>query len=256
MQASTVLVDYIPGIERQIAATLATYVGTDAAAGLGQDDAAQLVTGLALLRTNVSMPSGGGQFAIYDKEGALVRSGYVTGEELADMFKGGEQMAIGIVGANVLEPPPAGAGLPADWGKQLALAIDATIEEVSNAKTSGTPQGAVISVGLALPALALIVAGVGAAVVGTAAAWRYLSPEARTHIRAVEEAAQAYRARLDIYAQTGQMPPASELEKGNAKAIAELAKGRSKNRWMWAVGAVGGLTVGTVGLAWVRKAMA
>ena len=67
MQSSTVLVDYIPGIERQIAATLATYAGTDTAAGLGQDDAAQLVTGLALLRTNVSMPSGGGQFAIYDK---------------------------------------------------------------------------------------------------------------------------------------------------------------------------------------------
>lgn len=248
------VVQWIPGSEQTVAATLLTYAATDTAAGLGQDDAVQLASGLASLRTVCSTPLGGGKFALYASDGRLLGTRVATQADLEEAYRR-ERMPVPIVGDNPLTRPPVGAGDAADWGPTVALAIDRVLGKVNQARTAGSAQGAQVTPALALPVMVLIVGGAALSIIASVAAWRYLDPELRGEVAAVTAAADAYRARLDIYSQTGQMPPTSDVERSVADQIRGLAKERRNNRWAVTAGVVGGTVVGAVGLAALRRAL-
>lgn len=253
---SAALVDWIPGLQYTIAVSLATYAAGDATAGLAQADAVQLAAGLAILRTRCSSPPGVGAWAIYDKNGTFLGERFADVPTLEALYKA-EMMPIAIAGDNAIAKLPAGEGLPDTWGRDLALAIDQLLWRLGQAKTGANTGGVIVATpALALPAIAVIVAGVAVTVVSTVAAWRFLDGDTRTKLAAVEAAAESYSARLDIYQQSGQMPPASEIEKAAAGTVKELAAERGMNRWAWTAGGVGGGVALVVGGAALRRAMA
>ena len=254
--AGSVLVDWIPGIQYTVAVALESYAAGDASAGLAQADAVQLATGLSVLRSICSLPPGVGSWALYDPEGSLVGERFSDTAALADYYKAGITPIV-VVGDNELVTQPAGNGVPANWSRSLALACDQAITMIGEARTGPTVSGTQIATpALALPTVAVIVAGVAVTVITTTAVWRFLAPEARLAIATVEKAAEAYTARLDVFRTSGTMPPASEVEKAAVATVEKLGGERSANRWMWGGAAVGGGAALIVGAAWLRRAMA
>lgn len=251
-----VAVDWIPGLQYTIAVALETYAAGDPSAGLAEADAVQLATGLSVLRSIVSQPYGAGLFATYDQKGRFLGERFADSAQLQAWYEKGITPTA-VVGDNALSPNPAGEGVPADWSRQLALACDQCNHMVAKARTGPNIGGPIVaSPVLALPAMTVIVTGAAVAVIGATAAWRYLDGEARAQIAAVEKAAEAYQARLEVYQSTGAMPPASEMETAAAGVVKTLSDKRRANRWYWAGAAVAGGGVAIVGTAALRRAMA
>lgn len=250
-------VDYVPGVEAQIAATLVALPATDENAGVSQNDAVQLVSGLASIRSAATTPPGVARWAVYNTDGAFMGEQIADMEAVAKLYEN-KLLPVPIVGNNSFVRTAAGAGLPSDWGRLLALAADQCIKQVKDARQGGTAMGSeLVTVGgpLAIGAIAIIVGGLAATVVAGTAVWRYLDPETRTHVASVTAAGEAYTARLGVLKETGQMPAASDVELAAADAVKTLAKERSKQAWYIAGAAVGGGTVGIVGLSALRRAL-
>lgn len=207
--------------------------------GLTQDEATQVCASLAWSR----------DVAMYGRPAriAAFQGGKLIG---ADYYRAGDGIEnVPIVGdAPKRQIVPPGDGLPADWGVTLANACDAVLGMIRKSETATQiPIGYSMQIPAAFPVVsALIVGGLAVTVIGSVAAWRYLSPEARTSLALVEASATAYRARLAAYQETGKMPPASELETNTATMVKELAeKGRAAGFWSGA--AVGGGAVAAIG---------
>lgn len=230
----------------------ATAGGTIPQAGLTQNDAVQFVTDLAALR-HAATCGAVGEFAIF-RGGKWVRNVWSLG--FPDLSDG--ESSVPIVGSERLSTAsPGGGELGPHWGRDLALAMDQIMAELADARQAGEPPSGFGPVGIVVPAaapavVAIIVGGVALGVIGTAAAWRYLDPELRTRAAEVRAAAKAFEGRLRVLRDTGTMPPPSELEKANAEAVRETASTRRNRDWAYAAAAVGGLAVGTMGVAWIR----
>lgn len=242
-------VDYVMGGGDVIAASVTAWAAlpTETGPGLDQGDATQLATDLSVIRHTATLEEIG-CWAIFDAAGAFRGKRYER-LRMPDVPEGWQ--ALPIVGDERLPSttPLAGEGLPKDWGRQLALAIDRTIEQIAKAKTAaGAPAGfGSLTVPIASPALvAIIVGGAALAVIGTVAAWRYLDPGLRTRIAEVRAAAKSYQDRLRVKNETGTMPPPSPIETSNADAVATAAGEREKSDWLWGAAAVGGITGGSL----------
>lgn len=210
--------------------------------GLSQDEATQVVADLAWAR-DVVMYGRPARVAAF-KDGRLVSSDYYRAEADENVPMVGDAPKRQIV--------PPSPGLPDDWGITLSNACDRVLGMVAAAETSSQiPIGYSLPIPAAFPVVAgLIVGGLAVTVIGAVAAWRYLDPQARTSLALVEASSTAYRSRIASFAETGKMPPASELEQNTAAMVKELAeKGRSAGFLSGALVAGGALAAIGAGVA-------
>jgi len=224
--------------------------------GLDQSDAIQVATHLALLRHEV-LGAGRAKVAVYRARIPAGRTFTVTGDPMGEFlgtFYPGEGPRQGvyripIVGTEPLFTRPPGPGLPEDWSRSLALAIDELLARIAKADEGASqPAGARSTADLSLlpfAIVAVIVGGAAAAIVSSVALWRFLAPETRIGIAAVEQAGSDYAARLRILKETGTLPAPSPNELASAAQIEKLASAQRPGKWMLggavAAGALAGL---------------
>lgn len=184
--------------------------------GWSQSEAVQAATRLAWLRTELA-----GDLQIIDRS---------------------QELQIPVVGREYLPPD--------DYRRILCLATDEVIYRIAEARQGDA------SFATAIPAVApLLVAVMGAAVavVATAAVWRWLDPDLRAAVHAVDQSLEAARDRYEVMRDTGRLPPPTPLEQESASVVLDLAKARASSRGINAL-AIGGGVLGTiVALAMVRQ---
>jgi hypothetical protein len=240
--------------------------------GLTQNDAVQIVANVAATRdlvgnfqcrTIVEYTHAGvavavwevyGVYAAHTLTGQIIQRGnvyiFVVGDAPLQKYgpggfsQPGDQTASDPTMAQIL------ADISPVWGMKLALALDEVVARIGKAQIGGAPPGSIDQViAPALGTTAVIVAGVAIAVIGSLAAWRYLDPDLRASALMIKAAAESYAERLQTYAQTGTMPPASEVEKDAAPTVQSFAKSRSATDWSWGIGVVVGVSLAFLAVA-------
>lgn len=222
--------------------------------GLNAGDAVQVAVYLATLRDVVASydPISGGPvatIAVYTKDGAPVCL-YETSADGAVALSQ-KMSAVGNYGIYVVGGAPlrntGPTGPVPKWGKKLALALDEVLAKIGSAEQGPTqPVGFVNTLNVVLPALAplaVIVTGAALSVIGVVAVWRYLDPDFRRDALLVKQAAVDYAGRLQIFKDTGAMPPPSQNEVSATSTVEAMAKSRSGTEWMWGAGIAGGVTL-------------
>jgi hypothetical protein len=137
------------------------------------------------------------------------------------------------------------ASISPKWGQKLALALDQVLAQIAIAPQGAAPPATASEIVLPVVATtAIIVSGVAIAIIGSVAAWRYLDPDLRASALLIRQAAADYAERLGVYAQTGTMPPASDIEKQAAPTVQSMSSSRSKTDWLWGGAVVGGIAGG------------
>lgn len=248
---------------RSIAAVGASGAIGTGVSGLYKEDCDQLALDLAVVR-DLTLIGHYSQAAVYDETGAFVAlRTTITDDQFANQLRGKpEHTAVGVYGGAPLaqiwpavtdaEGNPVGSSREA---VEIAEAIDRVLSQIASSPTfDAAPSGApAITQNVIAPlAIGIIVVGAAAAIVGTAYVWRKFDPETQTNLAAVRASADAYRARVSVYQQTGKMPPAGPVEAATGKFIRDAAS-RSRSTAMWQGIAIGGgvaaLAVGGVALA-------
>lgn len=219
--------------------------------GVRQDDAVQLVTDLAVARSVVTW----GTFT----ESWVYKGGKFLGRGTPGRTVAAGEESIPVVGVEPLaQRVPPGKGAPDDWGITIALACERAIDAIADSQRSAElPLGYSafgVPAALPLPLAAVIVGGVAASVVGAVAAWRYLDPEARHQLAAIEAASVAYRTRIAAWRETGTMPEVTAIEQTTAEAVTKLASKTRTSGWLIGAGVAGGVALGAGAAAWVGRA--
>jgi len=225
-------------------------VGAERGPGLDQADAIQVATHLALLRHGV-LGADLAKVAVYEQAAAPAWNTFTMGRFLGTFAPGqGPKNAyrIPIVGTERLWTRPAGPGLPVDWSRVLALAIDEVLARIAKAESgasqpSGERSTADLQV-LPLGILTVIVGGAAAVIIGATALWRYLDPALRADIAAIEQAGSDYKKRLHLLKTTGVLPAPSENEKSLADRVEARSKTQIPGRWVLGGSIAGGVLAG------------
>lgn len=225
--------------------------------GVNQADAVQLVTDMAVLRDVVGAWGCSHVVAFDRATGAPVGEFFPLSraetDELATRLEKAGAGAYYVVGDLGLSEPKiirGRSGVMANWGPQLALALDQLCIEIAHAKQGpDIPIGAMSTanmMGLPVAAVAIIVTGAALAVIGGIAAWRYLDPDFRRDAALIRSAAEDYAKRLDTFERTGAMAPPSQNELNAVPAVKAMADKRQGTDWTWAGIIAGGLTGGAL----------
>ncbi len=225
--------------------------------GLSQGDAIQVVTQLSVLRNQVVDVA---RFALFTKTAQLSEVVTpITEKQIAEVgdwpaITGGAVIPI-AGGDDLRNAQPGGVGLPKSWGSDLALSLDRLMQKIADAeKGPNIPVGfseAQKSFALALPIVAVIVAGVAVATIASVSAWRYLDPSTRLAITQVKEAGQNYRDRIQVFNDSGKMPPPSDAEIQAKAIVAQLSGERRKHDWIYGAGIGGGVTAFVLAAAYI-----
>lgn len=253
-------VDWSPGGSEIIAVSLGVTAAADGSTGpnpggtVAHADLVQLATGLSLFRdSNMIGARGLARVACFNKLGSLIGVSRVNPidpklpKECTSFYT--------IAGDGPIVSVKGGAGLPDNWGAQLARASDNCLRRIGKSKQTDGSGGGMVTPALAPVAIAIIVGGAALAVIGTVAAWRYLDPDLRRDIAQTQVAASAFSARLQALRETGTLPPPSPVETGVAKRIATLSSDETKRGLLYG-GAVAGGVVAVAGAGWaIRRAM-
>jgi hypothetical protein len=251
-------IDWQPNASELVATALAASaevpsVGVDVAGAVAKADLQQLAAGLALYRdSNMLGARNLARLATFDAQGSflgIVRAD-PTDPQLGDRVK----QFYAIAGDGPIVNVPGGAGLPDNWGAQLARATDDVLRRIAKAKQTD-PGAGMITPAVAPAVVAIIVGGAALAVVAGAAAWRYLDPDLRRDVAQVQAAATMFSARLQTNRETGKMPDPSPVETGVAKRIEKLAKDETQRGLLVGGAVVGGLVAAVGATLAIRRAM-
>lgn len=223
--------------------------------GLDQADAIQVGTHLALLRHEI-LGGGRAKVAVYRARIPSGRTFSVAGDPMGEFlgtFYPGQGPREGvyripIVGSEPLFTRPAGPGLPEDWSRRLALAIDEILARIAKADEGASQPSGARSTGdlslLPFAIVAVIVGGTAAVIVGSVALWRYLDPDLRADIAAIEAAASNYAARLRVLKDTGVLSPPSPAEIASAARVEARAAEQAPGRWALGAAVAAGILGG------------
>lgn len=161
-----------------------------------------------------------------------------------------------IVGLEPLHDLTPGKGPIERWGPTLALALDRCSVIIAKSPRAGVEGGAPIVPVVEPITIAIIVGGVAVTVIAGVAVFRALDPDARIQLAQVQAATKAYIARLEVFKQTGKMPPVSAIEKSNAEAVVTRAREMGKSDWLIAGAAVGGTVAGAAAASYLLRGTA
>lgn len=208
--------------------------------GINGTDLAQMIAELAILRDAVTARS---RDALYDADGAYL--GTVRPTEKTPKRA---TLRIPISGDGPLyQRSVGGAGLPDDWGRKIALAIDGVLSKIPDLPQGTDVEGEQVRLAaLPLLGLAVIVAGMAATAMGSIAAWRFFDPDVRSLALSVRQAARDYAARLRVLRETGTLPAPSPTELAAKKAIEGASSEDAKSGWLWGAGVAGGVLAVTL----------
>jgi hypothetical protein len=263
-------VDYMPATASAIVARIVGWAAqgdpVSKGPGLTQGDAVQFVSWMALMRHAAAAGVEGYQVAEFTEKGTLRRIRYLREGDPGGRIRqpdGSYLYQYPIIGQERITKPDYGSGqMGANWPRDVALACETVIRSIKDAEQGPEvvpgwgaefPGGARAQPGMAAGTVAIIVAGVAVAVIGTTAAWRYLSPEVRIEAASVAAAAAAYETRLRAMVTNGVELPPSPIELLQAEKVRAAAK-KSQNRGLLVgAAACGGFGLGTVALAFLRS---
>lgn len=267
-------VDMVSGVAETVAAMMGSLSGAPIEGpGLTQDDVTQLVARWAWRRDRIMRGAADNvKVALYSEQphlgaGAeqIAETTYAfrgvwegsTKDLNTKMGKDPTLRAHLIVGDGpIVSPYPGGKGLPDNWAALLGRALDNTTELINKAKKGGTVPAGYASFTQTVVApliVGIIVGGVAVTVIGTAAVWRYFDPDVRKQVAMLHAASAAFDARVQVAKQTGTLPPPSEIELGAKELVGNAAGEETKRSLLIAGGIAGGLTLGAIGLAWIRS---
>lgn len=229
--------------------------------GLDQGDATQVAAHVAYLRHLCAFGDGWDRMAWY-QDGRFYGVRTVGSAAPVDRLR--TARGYPVIGEEPFRKPPFGSSsLGDDWPHQLAMACDTVLRRLTKAETADAvprgwggefPGGAEpIPGGIGLGGIAIIVAGAAVGVIGTAAAWRYLAPEARIEIASIAAAARAYETRLQLQIQSGVELPPGPIETAQAERVRRAASTAQSHMYTIGAAVVGGLGGGMALAAVIRS---
>ena len=255
-----------------LARLVALTAGADSMAGMRAPDASLLAAYLAFARDFVLRPNAA-HAALFDEKGAPIGIAPVRLPEM----KPGLRLIIDTKADLIVYPAgwrekrtklpalPIFGNAPANvhwkvsdsdvaWARQISAAYDTLARELKDQPIGDVPTGAEARLTLGpLPAMVMLVTGVAAAVIASAAAWRAFDPDYRRRSLEIVSAGEAYNARLNTLVTTGVMPPPSPIETANAAAVEKAASESTSRGWMIAGAAGAGFAIGTTAIGYLTR---